>query len=404
MNLSSAESIDAHALELIPEITTAFTKKWTGNYHKDNCKHPQCSKAFGMDGHFKCKRSVCDASDEVFISCPELGDISVGCPKTPAIRSFFCAEHHARTAVKPNPKETPSISRLSLRSAKSSTSKSENSSINATNPSQVSRKRCSASATKGQPAKSCRRFVVSEILDSRINQRSFQKEYFVQWEDKSTDWVSADNVSSDLIQEYSKNSRVARAKKRQGDVFQLSSEEKEELEGMKCNTFKQNQKGPRKHRTAGICAAIYNCGITFGLRELLGSESISQVYAFLVWLHNTAIDMPGHMFYDDACHLVKFIKNPNRPNKTEASLYLLALVIVLDRMHFENHVDPWCIENLDPDKCEFFKDINTEACEQEFSWLCNYKHSTRHMNYPRFNLFLLTICDLSNEKKLQRKY
>lgn len=140
------------------------------------------------------------------------------------------------------------------------------------------------------------------------------------------------------------------------------------------------------------------------MRELLGSESISQVYAFLVWLYNTAIHMPNHMFYDDACHLVRFIQNPRRPNSTKASLYLLSLVIVLDRMHFENHTDPWCTENLDPDKFEFFNTINTEACEQEFSWLCHYKHSTRHMNLPRFNLFLLTVCDLSNEKKLKRPY
>ncbi len=402
MNLSSGQSIDAHALELIPEITTAFTKKWTGSYHRDNCKHPECSKAFGMDGHFKCKRSVCDARDEVFITCTELGHIPVGCPKTPMLGSFYCAEHHERTAVKPKPVEEPSINRLSLRSANASKAKDEDSTNNTTKSKRFRNQPSSSAANR--PLKSSDRFVVSDILESRINPRTLKCEYFVQWEDDSTDWVSSENVSSKLIEEFAKNSRAARAKKRQGDVFELSSEEKEELENMTCNTFKQNQRGPRKHRTAGICAAIFNCGITFGLRELLGSESISQVYAFLVWLHDTAVEMPDHMFYDDACHLVRFIKNPKRPNSTSASLYLLALVIVLDRMHFENHTDPWCVENLDPDLCEFFKGINTEACEQEFSWLCNYKHSTRHMNFPRFNLFLLTLCDLSNEKKLQRKY
>ncbi len=403
MNLSSPESIDAHALELIPEIRKAFTKKWTGNYHKDNCKHPQCSKAFGMDGHFKCKRSVCDARDEVFITCPELGDIPVGCPKTPIPKSFYCAEHHARTALKPEPAEAPSIRRLSLRSANNT--KSERN-VKSQYTGNVFRKRRSVTSSNGPPAKSSRRFVVSDVLDSRTNPRTFNREYLVRWEDDSTDWVTADNVASELINEFAKNSRATRAQKRErsGTVFNLSSEEKKELEDMKCNTFKENQRGPRKHRSAGICAAIYNCGITFGLRELLGSESISQVYAFLVWLYNTATVMPDHMFYDDACHLVRFIKNPKRPNSTDASVYLLALVIVLDRMPFENHTDPWCIENLDPDLNPYFNNINTEACEQEFSWLCNYKHSTRHMNYPRFNLFLLTICDLSNEKKLKRAY
>ena len=244
MNLSSAESIDSHALALIPEITKAFTKKWTGPYHKDNCKHPECSKAFGMDGHFKCKRSVCDARDEVFITCPELGDIPVGCQKTPILGSFHCSDHHARTALKPKPKDQPSINRLSLRSAKNPAPKTE---MSTTKP--RFRKRRSAGTDQGPPAKNLRRFVVSDILDARINPRSLKREYFVQWEDDSTDWVAADNVSPELLDQYSKDSRAIRAMKRQGcgEVFDISPEEKEELEGIKCNTFKQNQRGQRKH-------------------------------------------------------------------------------------------------------------------------------------------------------------
>ena len=48
--------------------------------------------------------------------------------------------------------------------------------------------------------------------------------------------------------------------------------------------------------------------------------------------------------------------------------------------------------------------VNTEVCEQTFSWLSRYRHMARHMNRTSYMFFVLYICDLHNiqeEKKLK---
>lgn len=49
---------------------------------------------------------------------------------------------------------------------------------------------------------------------------------------------------------------------------------------LQCKTEKRKQ-AANKHRSAGICCAVYNRGIIVGITELFGCESLSQVYEFL---------------------------------------------------------------------------------------------------------------------------
>ena len=42
---------------------------------------------------------------------------------------------------------------------------------------------------------------------------------------------------------------------------------------------------------------------------------------------------------------------------------LATMVIVIDRFHFVNHKDEWCIRCLNPFKYEQLDDTNTESCE-----------------------------------------
>ena len=170
---------------------------------------------------------------------------------------------------------------------------------------------------------------------------------------------------------------------------------------MKCNTTKEKC-NVTKHKTSGICAAVYNCGIIAGITELFGSESLSQVYMFLVWLVKEMPNFPHLLAYDDACHLKRFICNPVRADKSEISKLLATLRIVVDKMHFVNHVDKWCRRNVNPYLDETFKDINTEACEQTFHFIAKYKYATKHMSYARYNMFMLYICIMFNEDRLVR--
>ena len=45
--------------------------------------------------------------------------------------------------------------------------------------------------------------------------------------------------------------------------------------------------------------------------------------------------------------------------------------------------------------------VDTEICEQTFSWLSRYARITKHMNKQHFLFYLIYICDLHNRKRLQ---
>ena len=42
--------------------------------------------------------------------------------------------------------------------------------------------------------------------------------------------------------------------------------------------------------------------------------------------------------------------------------------------------------------------VDTEICEQTFSWLSRYARITRHMNNSHFKFYILYLCDLHNRK------
>ena len=95
--------------------------------------------------------------------------------------------------------------------------------------------------------------------------------------------------------------------------------------------------------------------------------------------------LPKTVFMDNACALWKFAQNPKRAQRTQVTRFLEGLHYMLDVWHACNHSkcleDPARAARLDP-RHEANKDlrhlINTEACEQFFSFLdshlCGYEH------------------------------
>ena len=52
-----------------------------------------------------------------------------------------------------------------------------------------------------------------------------------------------------------------------------------------CNTLKDTEKdAAKRNATCGVLAVQWTCGIIIGLCELYGSESKSQVFAYLIGL------------------------------------------------------------------------------------------------------------------------
>lgn len=57
-------------------------------------------------------------------------------------------------------------------------------------------------------------------------------------------------------------------------------------------------------------------------------------------------------------------------------------------------------QNLLNNNCLFLcVQVNTEVCEQTFSWLSKYSSITRHMNRQNFLFYILYICKMRNRCK-----
>ena len=92
-----------------------------------------------------------------------------------------------------------------------------------------------------------------------------------------------------------------------------------------CNTLKSRDKWDKRH-TVGILVTAKPCGIIVLYEELFGSESLTQVYNFLVqYVANLSEDgrnKINQIVYDDACHLMKYANNPQRADQNEFTRYL----------------------------------------------------------------------------------
>lgn len=167
----------------------------------------------------------------------------------------------------------------------------------------------------------------------------------------------------------------------------------------KCNTEKSKHVQRKNFRTAGTFFGMRPCGIILFSYELFISESKSQVYGIL---HDVMSKQEFHdterIIYDDACHLKKYCINPLRKDITSTSKKLSEIDMVVDKLHFRNHVDKWCKENCNPYDRKDLEGVDTEICEQTFAWLTKYGRITRHMNQNRFLFYILNLCHLKNRK------
>ncbi|CAF1467082.1 unnamed protein product [Adineta ricciae] len=169
---------------------------------------------------------------------------------------------------------------------------------------------------------------------------------------------------------------------------------------LRCKTLKSLQYKRILHRTSGIIAAAYNCGFVCSVYELFGCESVTQVCNFLLYMYQNIENFPDILIYDDACHLKLFIENSNNFVKiTRAKQKLDKLKIFCDKLHYRNHVDPWCRINTNPYKDPVANTTNTEVCEQIFAWLAQYKNIVRGFNESTFLIYICLLCDLYNSNK-----
>jgi tmRNA-binding protein len=155
-----------------------------------------------------------------------------------------------------------------------------------------------------------------------------------------------------------------------------------------------------KDRTRSVLISSYNCGIINGYRELYGSESIRQVTLYYCDLiGNAACELSEFFIYDEACHLLKYLKDNKINETTSRDKKLCTKRHYVDKLHIKNHTDNWCLYNCDPNKVPELSELNTVVCEQINFWLSRFKYIVKHMNFVRYQFFLFNILSMHNREK-----
>ena len=158
------------------------------------------------------------------------------------------------------------------------------------------------------------------------------------------------------------------------------------------------------YHCGGSVALVSACGLFLAVDELIGSESLKQVHAFLYavfYIHG--VPPPRVLAYDDACHLLRWWQLREKRSKFIAWLLSFLMVqLVVDRFHFKNHVGKSCKQWVDPAKCAILKGTQTEAAEQSFAWLARSKHTLRYMSEGTFQFMVLHLMHERNKWLIAR--
>ena len=104
------------------------------------------------------------------------------------------------------------------------------------------------------------------------------------------------------------------------------------------------------------------------------------------------------LLYDDACHLL--LRSLSVMAVSWEFAAIAALDIVNEKLHYSNHVDPWCVRTLNPHRRPQLQVAsNTPVAEQRFRWYNRFKGLIFQKPGGRFRFFLLWL-SLQNNIKL----
>jgi len=92
------EKIDTSLQSIRNGLFKNFVKKWSGDFHTSNCKHPNCSKILNTDGIWKTTRPKC-GEEEIYLNSEEVKPIKTGCKLTPKPNSYYCDLHQVLEPV-----------------------------------------------------------------------------------------------------------------------------------------------------------------------------------------------------------------------------------------------------------------------------------------------------------------
>ena len=129
----------------------------------------------------------------------------------------------------------------------------------------------------------------------------------------------------------------------------------------------------------------------------------------------------GIPVYDDGCHLRKFATNPVRSELTTTAQRIAKTRIVVDKMHFKGHIDPWCKSHCNPYDFEELKMVVLNACYSiKGIYIINTQGWYRNMRadfflaiqicshyeayeQEHFMFYIMYIYDIHNRKKEKKR-
>ena len=89
---SSVCDFDDWIWKQFPRLLTSFVYLWSNHKTLIGSCTADCSRTVIVDGHQKCRRRICRAKN-VQIATEEFRSLTVGCCRTPRMRSYFCELH-----------------------------------------------------------------------------------------------------------------------------------------------------------------------------------------------------------------------------------------------------------------------------------------------------------------------
>ncbi len=158
------------------------------------------------------------------------------------------------------------------------------------------------------------------------------------------------------------------------------------------------------NRTAGLAALVRPCGIVINWTEMFTSESLTQMYLFLIFTFGRGKDIEHlrYLGFDRACGLEPFLQNLAKKDVMFAKYLLRHVKFLVDRFHVKGHTANCCTPLEDNPLCKYHpgleqfkevRDANTECAEQAFKWMNKLRYGARQMSRYKFNFYLhIMIC------------
>ena len=114
-----------------------------------------------------------------------------------------------------------------------------------------------------------------------------------------------------------------------------------------------------------------------------GAGKIATLTSWTWWKWYTCVEY--HMYYTNK--IIYILGMPQNQSNTTVTLRVCCTTCT------HTYTCTWNVACL-----EISTQVNSEICEQTFSWLSRYAKITRHMNRERFLFFILYICELHNRR------